>query len=245
MKPAILLTLMVFLPISMVVSAEGEQKKQPTKKPKKVNPAMQPVEDVAGLPRVLLIGDSISIGYTPGVRDLLKGKANLHRPLTNCGPTSKGLTELDKWLETGGEGKTWDVIHFNWGLHDLKYLGPNGENLADPEAEGSSQQVPPAEYKKNLHTLATRLQATGAKVIWRNTTPVPPGSKGRVEGDSAKYNELAAAVMAELDIPTHDLFTLSKERMNELMRPANVHYFPEGSQVLAEEVAARILSELK
>ena len=110
------------------------------------NPAMAPVEDVAGLPRVLLIGDSISIGYTVPVRELLKGKANVHRPLTNCGPTTNGLAGIDKWL---GDGK-WDVIHFNWGLHDLKYLGPQGQNLADPTAKDSHQQVPIDAYEANL-----------------------------------------------------------------------------------------------
>ncbi len=43
------------------------------------NPAVRPIKDVPGLPRVLLIGDSISIGYTLQVRELLKGKANVHR----------------------------------------------------------------------------------------------------------------------------------------------------------------------
>jgi hypothetical protein len=69
---------------------------------------------VAGLPRVLLIGDSISMGYTLDVRELLKGKANVHRIPTNGGPTTNGLKNIKAWL---GDSK-WDVIHFNWGLHD-------------------------------------------------------------------------------------------------------------------------------
>src|SRR5688572_21808238 len=83
----------------------------------KTNPeqiAFEPITDDPKLPRVLLIGDSISIGYTLAVRDLLKGKANVHRIPTNGGPTTNGLARLKQWL---GDGK-WDVIHFNWGLHD-------------------------------------------------------------------------------------------------------------------------------
>lgn len=214
-------------------------------KPKQPNPAMAVVEDVAGLPRALLIGDSISIGYTVGVRDLLKGKANLHRPLTNCGPTTRGVEEIDEWLKTGGEGRKWDVIHFNWGLHDLKYMGPKDDKLADPAAAGSRQQVPPAEYEKNLRLLVGKLKATGARLIWRNTTPVPPGSQGRMTGDAVKYNEIAARIMKENGIPTQDLYTVSKERMGELMLDANVHYKPEGYAVLAKLVADRILEALK
>jgi hypothetical protein len=78
----------------------------------------QPGYDEVGdpsLPRVLLIGDSISMGYTPGVRALLADQVNVHRPAANCGATFIGLRDLDKWLN----GKTWDIIHFNFGVHDL------------------------------------------------------------------------------------------------------------------------------
>src|SRR5512133_119554 len=87
-------------------------------KKKEPSPVLAAVTDVPGLPRVLLIGDSISMGYTLPVRTLLAGKANVHRPPENCGDTARGVKSLDKWL---GDGK-WDVIHFNFGLHDLKYL---------------------------------------------------------------------------------------------------------------------------
>ncbi len=59
---------------------------------------------------MLLIGDSISIGYTMPVRKLLEGKANVHRIPTNGGPTKNGIANIDNWLGT----KKWDVIHFNW-----------------------------------------------------------------------------------------------------------------------------------
>ena len=233
-------TLIVLLSCSIV----GAQDKK-SKKVRKPNPAMAKVEDVAGLPRVLIVGDSISIGYTVGVRKLLEGKANLHRPLANCGPTHTAVKKIDEWLQTGGDGKKWDVIHFNWGLHDLKYMGADGSNLADPKNAKNHQQVPPAEYEKNLTALVEKLKATGAKLIWRNTTPVPPGTKGRLPGDSVIYNKIATKIMTANDIPTHDLYTVSKERMDELMLPANVHFKPAGSKVLAELVTARILEELK
>ena len=208
-------------------------------KSKKPNPLME-IDDQPGLPRVLLIGDSISIGYTIPVRKLLKGKVNLHRIPTNGGPTIKGLEQIDAWIGK----KKWDVIHFNWGLHDLKYIGPNGENLF-PKEKGGKVQVALLEYEKNLERLVHRLSKTGAKLIWRNTTPIPPGSKGRYVGDSIRYNSAASRVMIRHGIPTHDLFTMSRERMKEIMRPANVHYTEEGSKVLAESVAEVILEALK
>ena len=165
----------------------------------------------------------------------------MHRPLTNCGPTTKGVKELDKWL---GD-KPWDVIHFNFGLHDLKYLGPRGQNLADPKGEGSHQQVPLADYEKRLKDMVTRLEKTGARLIWRSTTPVPPGARGRVVGDSAKYNKVAAKIMKEREISIDDMYSFCMPRLKEIMRPANVHFTPAGSKALAQQAVTAITAALK
>jgi len=207
-------------------------------KPKRrVNSPMAPIEDVAGLPRVLLLGDSISIGYTVPVRDLLKGKANVHRARQNCGPTTRGLESLDAWL---GE-KKWDVIHFNFGLHDLKYINEKGGLVAVDEGR---QQVPIDAYRKNLEQIVARLKKTGAALIWCATTPVPEGAKGRVVGDAVRYNAAAAEVMAKHKIPTNDLYAFAKPRLAKIQRPANVHFSPEGSKALAEQVARHVLAAL-
>jgi acyl-CoA thioesterase-1 len=231
-----------FLTCSLVsclaFTAFSAQEPKPAAKP--AGP-LTPIKDQEGLPRVLLIGDSISIGYTLPVRELLKGKANVHRPSANCGPTSRGVSGIDQWL---GKGK-WDVIHFNWGLHDLKYLGPKGQNLADPKATDSHQQIPPAEYEKNLQLLVKRMKKTGAHLIWCSTTPVPSGAKGRVVGDSMKYNQIALRVMKEHDIPVDDLYGFSIGKLEKIQRPANVHFTPEGSRMLAEEVVKAISRQLK
>jgi hypothetical protein len=63
--------------------------------------AFLPVAGDPALPRVLLIGDSISIGYTPAVKELLRGIANVHRIPDNGGATTLALTLLDEWLGDG------------------------------------------------------------------------------------------------------------------------------------------------
>ena len=235
-KNAFASVLLLFATLPVSASAQGTAKQATKKRPP--NPAYAQIEDDPKLPRVLLIGDSISIGYTVPVRELFKGEANVHRPATNCGPTSKGVEELGDWL---GDGK-WDVIHFNFGLHDLKYMGPNGENLYDPEK--GHQQVPPKEYAKNLEQIVARLKQTGAKLIWRNTTPVPEGAKGRIVGHSAQYNDVALKIMKEHGVAVHDMFAFVKPQQDEIMRPANVHFTREGSQLLAEDVVKQIRAAL-
>ena len=226
-----------------VAGSLAEDKKQPKKRtPKRPpNPAFRQVEDVAGLPRVLLLGDSISIGYTVPVQKLLAGKANVHRAPTNCGPTTRGLQQLDRWI---GD-KKWDVIHFNWGLHDLKYLGPGGQNLADPSDPTSKPQVPIDEYEKNLRQLVAKLKKTDARLIWCSTTPVPQGAKGRVVGDSVKYNAVAAQVMQEHGVAVNDLYAFTKPQLKEIQKPADVHFTPAGSRALAEHVVAQISKALE
>jgi hypothetical protein len=232
--------LVCLMALTSTTPLAAQAKKGAAKKQRKLPPTMAPIEDEPGLPRVLLIGDSISIGYTLPVRELLKGKANVHRPPMNCGPTTTGLKHLEQWL---GD-KEWDVIHFNWGLHDLKYMGPSGQNLQDPNDPKNHPQVSPDDYEKNLRQLVDRLRKTGAKLIWRSTTPVPEGAKGRVVGDSVKYNAIAARIMQEQGIEVHDLYAFVMPKADQIMLKANVHFTKEGSQALAEDVVRVIQKKL-
>ncbi len=214
------------VPASSVVLA---QVADPGQRPR--NPALIPIEDQPGLPRVLLIGDSISIDYTLAVRALLEGVANVHRIPANGESTVRGLEHLDEWLGS----KPWDVIHFNWGLHDLK-LSPSGTRIVSPER-----------YESNLRELAIRLKRTGAHLIFATTTPVPRAVRGvaRDPADPPRYNEVAHRVMLELDIPINDLHAFVQSQPGDLQIPRNVHFTPEGSKVIARPIADAIRAALK
>lgn len=231
MKSIVPVGLIVAALISVPSSVEAQ---------KKPNPSFADPQINKDLPNVLLIGDSISIGYMLDARRALDGKANVFRPQTNCGPTIRGLEEIEKWI---GDRK-WDVIHFNFGLHDLKYMGPKGKNLADPNNADSHQQVPIEQYAANIKTIAERLKQTGATVIWRETTPVPAGAGGRVPGDSAKYNAAAAKVIAEIGGIEIDPFFAFSQSIAKDQRPKNVHYTAEGSKKLGQHVGEVIQKTL-
>jgi len=225
-RPAVL-----WLLAGVVVAVELPAVVAPTGK--RPDPALAPIDDMPDLPRVLLIGDSISIGYTLPARTLLDGKANVHRIPTNGGPTTRGLQQLDRWL---GPSR-WDVIHFNFGLHDLKHADAKG-GLVD--ASEAPRQVELDAYRDNLRAIVRRLKETGATLIWCTTTPVPPGAKGRVAGDEVAYNAVAADVMKDEGVATNDLHAFAAARLAEIGKPADVHYTPAGYAVLAEQVARRI-----
>ena len=202
------------------------------------DPKLHTVPETPGMPRVLLIGDSISEGYTPLVRQMLEGKANVQRAFENSGPSSLGVKNLDAWLKVGTpEGqpaRKWDVIHFNFGLHDLKIM-----HGTPPDA---TYEVPPADYEKNLRELAQRMKATGARLIWASTTPIPDGPlrPPRMASDVPRYNEIAARVMGDNLIPIDDLYALILPRQAQLQVKGNVHFKPDGYKVLAGQVAAAI-----
>jgi acyl-CoA thioesterase-1 len=220
---------LVFL-LSSLLSAPAQQPAAPAKAKRAPNPTMQPLQDVAGLPRVLLIGDSISIGYTLPTRKLLEGKANVHRIPANGGPTKNGIANLKKWL---GDGK-WDVIHFNWGIHDLKFM-PDGK-----------RQVEAADYEANLRSLVATLKTTGAKLIWASTTPIPEGELNpqRKFGQVPEYNAIAAKVMTENGVTLNDLNAWMTPRFEELHKPKDLHYTEAGSEHLARKVAGAITQVL-
>lgn len=207
---------------------------------RRVNPAFTDPEIDPALPNVLLIGDSISIGYHLAAREALAGKANVFRPKTNCGPTTRGTEQIDAWL---GD-RRWDVVHWNFGLHDLKYMGPNGENLADPAAENSHPQVAIDAYEAHIKALAERIKKQAKVVIWRETTPVPEGAAGRVPGDAKRYNAAAAKAVAEVGGISTDPFFAYAESVAGMQQPANVHYTSEGSKALGQHVAEVILRAL-
>ena len=181
------------------------------------------VQDDPRLPRVLLIGDSVSRGYTEATRRALAGTANLHRAPANCGPTARGIEKIEIWL---GDGK-WDVIHFNFGIHD------RNTKLSD--------------YTNRLETLIIRMQKTGAKLVWASTTPIPDDPKQNQSAASIiEKNKAAAELMKKYNIPVDDLFATMSPKVDEYQNPPpDVHFKLAGYDYMGKQVAASITAVLK
>ncbi len=161
----------------------------------------------ADKPKVLIIGDSISIGYFPFVKEALKDKADVTHNAGNAQATEKGLTELYKWLSSGH----WDIIQFNWGLWDIAYRSPESKVQGNRDKQNGTITTSPEQYRKNLEALVARLKKTGAKLIFVTTTYVPKEEAGRFTGDEIKYNTIALEVMKQNNIKVNDLYKTSVE----------------------------------
>lgn len=117
------------------------------------------------LPNCLIIGDSVSDQYTPSVAQLMNSTCLVqHSPWVGGGSANdvaNGLFNLEycRWLRTALRPDLdvhWDIIQFNFGLHDLMNVWPG----------------PLAVYTEMLSNVTDILLASGAKhVVYALTTP--------------------------------------------------------------------------
>jgi pimeloyl-ACP methyl ester carboxylesterase len=199
------------------------------------------------LPRVLVIGDSISMNYHEAAKAALKGIANYHRNEGNAASSEHGARNAELWLGDFQEkGFHWDIIQFNHGLHDLKQA-----HDAKTDTWGA-YSVPIDAYRANLEKQIAILRKTGAKLIWCSTTPVPDHNKGpfaRRKGASAEFNAAALELIRKHpDILVTDLHAaVDASPVFDKWRGQNdVHFYQKAEQeVLGQAVASGIRKALE
>lgn len=201
------------------------------------------IEPVADLPKVFIYGDSISIAYTEYVRTSLEGNVQVYRLHVNGGSSNDFIANMETLrkamfqpdLEEGWDFH-WDLIHFNVGLHDLKYI-----SQGKLDKENGKQVTSQEKYADNLRSIIDYLKSTypETKLIFASTTPVPEGEKGRIAGDAKRYNKVAKKVIKKhRDIGYNDLYKFAVPVLEEhAAGPGNVHFTSEGSRLLGIEVA--------
>jgi len=189
------------------------------------------------LPVVILIGDSIRMGYQAVVTRELEGVAEVWGPEQNGGNSANILAHLEEWMLS----KEASVVHINCGLHDLRKEFDTGEPAIGLEA-----------YEANVREILGRLKkAFAGKIVWVTTTPVNEewhhANKGfdRFEADVDAYNKIASGIAGELGIPIDDLFSVIAEVGKDgLLREDGVHFTEEGSELLGKAVAGCIKATL-
>ncbi len=190
---------------------------------------------------VLIIGDSISIGYTPFVIAELKDEANVVRIKGNSETSTNCVAKIDTWL---GDTK-WDVIHFNCGLWDLCYRHPNSTVQGNRDKINGTISTSVEEYAQNLEIIVKRLKETGAELIFATITYVPSEEEGRFVEDAQIYNAAALKVMKRHGVKINDLYKPSaKIHAEQGQGKNNVHYKKVGYQTLSEYVVKAIRKRL-
>jgi lysophospholipase L1-like esterase len=187
--------------------------------------------------RILLLGDSIRIDYQPRVAAILGKKAQVIGPEQNCGDSRCVLACLADWLA----GEPPDVVHINFGLHDLKLLLATGEH-----------QVPLEEYARNVPAALAKLRALApaARLIWATTTPVRDERYvnrkefTRSTADVDRYNAAALVAAKASGYEIDDLHAIVMAAgKSAAVCDDGVHMTELGSKVLAEAVARSVMEK--
>ncbi len=190
------------------------------------------------LPRVVLIGDSIRLGYAPIVAKKLEGRAQVISVEQNGGDSRRVRANLEQWALAVRPA----IVHFNAGLHDLKLLKATNQH-----------QVPLDQYGENLRDIVSQLQGkTSARIIFAATTPIIDARHAarkadfdRLEADVRRYNGAATEVMRAAGIPINDLhWVVDRGGAERLLLKDGTHYTAEGYELLASAVADSILRQL-
>ena len=174
------------------------------------------VRDEPGLPRILIIGDSIARGYTLTVRHTLVDKANVHRAPENCGRSENALKKMPVWL---GDGH-WDLVTFNFGIHD--------------------RETPDDAYVQNLEWIIDQLRRTADRLLWVASTPVPDTAPEDQPGSVERLNDIASALMGRHGIPVIDLYQHVRPVLKQYQLPDNCHYIEDGYRHMGQFVAEHI-----
>ena len=195
------------------------------------------------LPNCIVLGDSVSIGYTPDVISMLsKTCAVQHTPWDvsdgGAGSTDFALNCLDVFLATAHEQAVhWDVIFFNFGLHNL-----NNDSAAE------------ALYSTQLMNITQRLQVAGKKVVFGLTTPfMPDYLLGNHVVEDLNLRAQKIMTSQPTPIPVVGLYDVIVKKCGPLpyvncsicrKEPCSYHYNAEGSELLATAVSTAIKSAL-
>ncbi|MDO5968945.1 SGNH/GDSL hydrolase family protein [Flavivirga aquimarina] len=194
-------------------------------------------------PKVLIIGDSISLGYTPFVKEGLANESDVFHNPGNAQHTGTGLKKIDEWI--GDE--TWDIVQFNWGLWDLCYRHPDSKVQGNRDKENGKITYTIDEYASNLDSIVTILKTkTDAKLIFVTTSYVPENEAGRFKKDAIRYNNVAKKVMKKQSVIVNDIYEASIPIHQKFGRGSdNVHYSKQGYKKLGEIVTKFLKTEIE
>lgn len=226
------------------------------------------------LPNVLIIGDSISLHYTPFVVAELAGKANVFHSGGKWGCNASSTTVSLKKQKASGKHAIELWLDFQANTHFCGKKAPGAPKPRDYDLSkmnlkwdvvvanwglwdvsrygGPDSKIATSleQYRENMETLFRCMAATEAPLIWASTTPVPPMNlRNRRDEDVVAFNAVAAAVAKKHEAEICDLYSLVKPKITPEWRkkndPNEVHFSKElGSPFLGKQVAAAVLAAL-
>lgn len=166
--------------------------------------------------KILLLGDSIRLGYQPFVKKALEGTAEVVGSEDNGRYAKHTLGCINLWLNEFGSP---DIIHWNNGLWDLHHVQPSDEAV-----------TPLEEYLQTLKRIIKILEWTGARIIFATTTPISTVAKNKSNDEIREYNEAAIKLSKANNIEINDLNGLISKDIDRYICEDGLHLTEEGYQ---------------
>lgn len=179
----------------------------------------------------LIVGDSISLGYTPHVQTVDPNATHNgpcfeqpYRPVVgqdnNAEWSGHAAKCINAWLATGH----YSVVHVGVGMWDLLACEPQGV-------------TPLSDYLQNLQTILDAIRASGARPIFATITPVLPDNKYCVDPALVKqYNDALRSMMQSQGVQVDDLYGDMLPYQSQYHLPQDIHFDNAGYEFLASEV---------
>lgn len=202
---------------------------------------------------LLLLGDSIRMGYDSFVQEKLEGRMNVYFPEENGRFAQYTLRALSDW-KANLDLPEIHVVHWNNGLWDTLHLnacyaGNDGEaegrtispeNVPNDCRFDEDPLTPPEMYRYMLGRVLTRIRQLfpGAEVVFATSTPVIEGQSSwgyRSNAEIESYNRIAREVLVPRGVRVNELGEFAAAQCGSLHRDW-VHYNDEGCSLLADEI---------
>ena len=188
--------------------------------------------------KILLVGDSIKMGYVDYVRDALADVAEVYSPTENGRFAINVLRFIHDWKKTLQWPEDMDLIHWNAGLWDLINLYDDGPLTPLPFYEQAVARV-----DRRFRLLFPR-----AKLVFATTTSVIESErKPHIHRSNAvicEYNEAARRALAPTDTVINDLYATTIRFPDSYHSDAVHFYTPEATERIGGQVLATICHEL-
>ena len=183
--------------------------------------------------KIILLGDSIRMGYDKYAKMALEGVAEVYSPEENCRFTQYMLRFIHKWVGDSGFGEDADLVHFNVGLWDVIQI------MYD-------EPITPIDvYEQYLHRICKRIRecCPKAKIVFATSTPIHQANYESVKHEFWRsnetikaYNAVAVKVMKEHGIEVNDLYALMEGAPDHYFSDRTHYYTKDATEIMTGRV---------